>query len=409
MSTNKSKSEISDNTIDGALSHANVIKDNGKIESQQNNNTVSDKENNNQIIQGNSNNIYQINETPPQENISVEIKVSKIYQASNLLDSSVDKSEKIENLKEETDIEFIITGSIKNTRHKRKVKAIEKLLQELGCDPTLVIDDVDEGSLKFVLKGSPEGLERIERLFNSGELTEIFDVPIESVEFIGPEKEKLAFTIAGDISYTDVAKLKTAVTGVDETELLIQKIRPNKGDKKLNFSRSDLNKIKMSILNVTNNTITLNNEIYQVRNITAVGKYRIKPNYFFKLNFIIICVILSLIGIELMKSNPDVKWFTFSVIFLAACGIIERFTKSKRYGIAIETNAGMSKLLISKDKSLINRILNTIAEIMNNQDKPANYTFKVSNEDVVNQNSSFAIGFDTKYSRLTDEVRKTRV
>lgn len=94
---------------------------------------------------------------------------------------------------------------------------------------------------------------------------------------------------------------------------------------------------------------------------------------------------------------------------MAACGIIERFTKSKRYGIAIETNAGMSKLLISKDKSLINRILNTIAEIMNNQDKPANYTFKVSNEDVVNQNSSFAIGFDTKYSRLTDEVRKTRV
>ncbi|WP_202223427.1 pentapeptide repeat-containing protein [Okeania sp. KiyG1] len=245
MSTNKSKSEISDNTIDGALSHANVIKDNGKIESQQNNNTVSDKENNNQIIQGNSNNIYQINETPPQENISVEIKVSKIYQASNLLDSSVDKSEKIENLKEETDIEFIITGSIKNTRHKRKVKAIEKLLQELGCDPTLVIDDVDEGSLKFVLKGSPEGLERIERLFNSGELTEIFDVPIESVEFIGPEKEKLAFTIAGDISYTDVAKLKTAVTGVDEKELLIQKTRTYQGNEKLNLRGANLSEANL--------------------------------------------------------------------------------------------------------------------------------------------------------------------
>ncbi|NET25821.1 pentapeptide repeat-containing protein [Okeania sp. SIO1I7] len=251
MSTNKSKSEISDNTIDGTFSHANVIKDNGKIESQQNNNTVSDKENNNQIIQGDGNNIYQINESPSQENISVEIKVSKVYQANNLLDSSVDKSEKIENLKEETDIEFIITGSIKNTRHKRKVKAIEKLLQELGCDPTLVIDDVDEGSLKFVLKGSPEGLERIERLFNSGELTEIFDVPIENVEFIEPEKEKLEFTIAGDISYTDVAKLKAAVTGVDQKELLIQKIRTYQGYKKLNLSEANLSEANLIEANLS--------------------------------------------------------------------------------------------------------------------------------------------------------------
>ncbi|MGK7919147.1 MAG: pentapeptide repeat-containing protein [Trichodesmium sp.] len=149
-------------------------------------------------------------------------------------------SKKVANLKEEIEIEFIITGSIKNTRRKQKVKAIQKLIQELGCDPTLVIDDVDEGSLKFVLKGYSEGLKRIEKLFNSGELTEIFDVPIESVEFIEPEKEKLAFTITGDISDTDLAKLKAAVTGVDEKELLIRKIITHQGNKKLNLSGADL-------------------------------------------------------------------------------------------------------------------------------------------------------------------------
>ena len=148
----------------------------------------------------------------------------------------------------------------------------------------------------------------------------------------------------------------------------------------------------MSKLNVTNNTITLDNIVFQVRNITAVGKYRIKPKFFFKLSFIIICVILSLVGIEWVKSNPDVKWFTFSVIFLAACGIIERFTKAKRYGITIETNAGSTKLLTSKDESLINRIINTIAEIMNNQDQPANYTFNVSDGDIINQSGSFENG-----------------
>ncbi|NEO52403.1 MAG: hypothetical protein F6K54_04505 [Okeania sp. SIO3B5] len=149
----------------------------------------------------------------------------------------------------------------------------------------------------------------------------------------------------------------------------------------------------MSTLNITNNTITLDNKVYQVRNITSVGKYRIKPNYFFKLNFIIICVILSLVGIEWMKSNPDVKWFTFSIIFVTALGIIERFTKAKRYGITIETNAGSTKLLKSKDESLIDTIINTIAQVMNNQDKPVNYTYNISDGDIVNMNGTFENGF----------------
>ncbi len=151
----------------------------------------------------------------------------------------------------------------------------------------------------------------------------------------------------------------------------------------------------MSTLNVTNNTITLDNKVYQVRNITSIGKYKIKPNYFFKLKFLIICVVLSLLGIAWMINTPDGKWFTFSftfgAIFLAALGIRERLT-AKRYGITIETNAGSTRLLTSNDESLINRIINTIAEIMNNQDKPANYTFNVSDGDIINQSGSFENG-----------------
>ncbi|MDJ0557374.1 MAG: hypothetical protein QNJ68_23580 [Microcoleaceae cyanobacterium MO_207.B10] len=163
-------------------------------------------------------------------------------------------------------------------------------------------------------------------------------MPIESVNLIEPEKEKLAFTITGDISYTDVAKLKAAVTGVNDKELLSPKIRTNQSGKNLNFSRVnlsgyDLNKTKTSILNLTNKTITLDKTVYQVINITSVRKYRIKPNYFFKLSFIFVGLILSLFGIEWMKSNPDVKWFTFSVIFLTAWGIIELwyYHRNKRW------------------------------------------------------------------------------
>lgn len=73
-----------------------------------------------------------------------------------------------------------------------------------------------------------------------------------------------------------------------------------------------------------------------------------------------------MVGIEWVKSNLDVKWFIFSVIFLVVCGIIEWFIKVKRYGIIIEINAGSIKLFIFKDESFINRIINIIVEIMNN-------------------------------------------
>ncbi len=223
MSSNKSTSEIDSNDFNAPVSmQTNVVEDNGQVKSQQNNNRT-DKENNNQIIQGDKNIIIQVNNNH----------------------STAEASEKIANPKEEKNIAFIITGSL-NITQKHTLKAIEKHLQKIAADTELTIVDIDEGSLKFVLKGSPEGLKRIEESFNSGELTEIFDVPIESVEFIEPEKEKLAFTITGDISYTDVAKLKAAVTGVDEKELLIRKIRTDGGEKKLNLSGADLGRADLS-------------------------------------------------------------------------------------------------------------------------------------------------------------------
>ena len=151
----------------------------------------------------------------------------------------------------------------------------------------------------------------------------------------------------------------------------------------------------MSRLNITNNTITLDSKVYQIRNVTSVGKYRIKPSDIFKLNFIIICGVLGWFGIALINSNPDMsapKWFAGIVIFLAASGIIERFTKAPKYGLSIETNAGSTKLLISKDEKLIDEIIYTITQIMNNLDKAVNYSFNIADGDIINQSGNFETG-----------------
>ena len=148
----------------------------------------------------------------------------------------------------------------------------------------------------------------------------------------------------------------------------------------------------MSTLSITNRTLTLGSTVYQVSNITSVGKYRIKPNHIFKLRFIIICSFLSWLGIYFIKNNSDdliLKWLTWGVIALVVLGFLERFTKSKKYGLSIETNSGGARLIASRNEKLIDEIIDKLMEIMNNRNAPVHYTFNVADGDIINQSGLF--------------------
>lgn len=79
-------------------------------------------------------------------------------------------------------LSFAIAGSIENI-DKHKLDAIVALLQKLGGDTSIEILDIDEGSIKVILGGSLEALERIEALFRSGELSEVSGISVQDVHF----------------------------------------------------------------------------------------------------------------------------------------------------------------------------------------------------------------------------------
>jgi uncharacterized protein YjbI with pentapeptide repeats len=80
-------------------------------------------------------------------------------------------------------LSFAIAGSIDNIE-KHKLDVIVALLQKLGGDTSIEILDIDEGSIQLILGGSPEGLDRIEALFKSGELSAISDILVQDVHFL---------------------------------------------------------------------------------------------------------------------------------------------------------------------------------------------------------------------------------
>ncbi|MGD1713345.1 pentapeptide repeat-containing protein, partial [Dapis sp. BLCC M172] len=183
----------------------------------------------NENIQGNNNNV-------DKSDVKVDVTVNLVKNKSPI-EKTLDGCQEED---EEYEISYIISGTAKR-KDKTTLKAIEKHLRGILNAASLTIYDIDEGSMKLFFNGTQEDLEKLENSFKSGELTDIFDIPIEDVSFVEDNKQKLALTIAGNVSYTDIAKLKSALTGVEQKEILVQKIRSNRKEFKiLNLAKADL-------------------------------------------------------------------------------------------------------------------------------------------------------------------------
>lgn len=88
----------------------------------------------------------------------------------------------------EKQLTFVLTGTIGDV-NKAKLRAIQAHLRKISGDAELTIIDVEEGSIKLKLDGSPESLKKLKELFKSGELNDVLDIPVEDVYFASAETE----------------------------------------------------------------------------------------------------------------------------------------------------------------------------------------------------------------------------
>lgn len=84
--------------------------------------------------------------------------------------------------KSEQFVAFAISGKISSST-TAEIQAIVQLLRQKTGDDSIDVAFFREGSIKLILSGSPEGLERLQALFESGELG---DLEIPLVENVRP-------------------------------------------------------------------------------------------------------------------------------------------------------------------------------------------------------------------------------
>jgi hypothetical protein len=109
---------------------------------------------------------------------------------------------------------------------------------------------------------------------------------------------------------------------------------------------------------------------------------------------------LGLMGIYWTKGYLDtsltrgIRHFFGGMIAIAILGSLERLIKPKRYGITLETNAGSSRIVTSRDEALIDEIISKIIEVLNSEDESIGYNFNIDVDDkyIVNQRGFFENG-----------------
>jgi uncharacterized protein YjbI with pentapeptide repeats len=96
-----------------------------------------------------------------------------------------------ESCKEHRQAAFVIQGSFTNLTPTdlAKLQAVVRVLQQLAGDASLTVVDILEGSIRLVLEGSEAGVERLQELFDSGQLTKILSVPVIAVEPVEVETQ----------------------------------------------------------------------------------------------------------------------------------------------------------------------------------------------------------------------------
>lgn len=144
-------------------------------------------------------------------------------------------------------VAFAIAGSIEEI-DKHKLDAIVTLLQNLSGDTTIAIVDIDTGSIKLILSGSSEALEKIESLFKSGELSEELRDLVLDVHLLEKNEQVLLLQKHGgaalNLSKTNLSKANLTGTDLSGANLCEANLRGT------NLSRTNLSEANLSRANL---------------------------------------------------------------------------------------------------------------------------------------------------------------
>lgn len=127
---------------------------------------------------------------------------------------------------------------------------------------------------------------------------------------------------------------------------------------------------KPSFLTLTPRTIQLGHgsEVFQLRNLTRIGKYKVLEKRFPILGIVFLAIIgLAIIGLgALIASGIGPTFFGILILFIAGYGIWSRIQPGT-YAFGFETNSGTVRYLYAKDHDFIEKIVDVVTQYIESE------------------------------------------
>jgi hypothetical protein len=220
---------------------------------------------------------------------TMESVISDVVNETNSTDNSIR-------------LAFAITGTVNQIDHA-KLKAIVKVLRQLTGDDLIEIVDIQEGSIKLILTGTPEALAKIQTLYRSGKLSEIKGISVVSTsfeDFSGANLSGVDFSGA-NLSGVDFSGANLIRTNFRKANLSGANLS-GANLSRTNFRRADLSGANLSGANLSR--ASLGKASLEGANFSGTNLDRIKSgiNYSSPIQFL---VYLSLVMLLLFISDAE--------------------------------------------------------------------------------------------------------
>ncbi|NEP29070.1 MAG: hypothetical protein F6K49_46825 [Moorea sp. SIO3I6] len=156
---------------------------------------------------------------------------------------------------------------------------------------------------------------------------------------------------------------------------------------------SDPTEVKTSFLKIRGKTLIFGNVVYQIDNIASIGLVNLSKNTTEKKPMSNVFIALFVILILLFISSVYYGFFSKIIVFIIAIGawLIYDYNKTitktiEKYGMTIYTNSGLKKILVSRDKEFIKKVILNLYSVMNSNE-PKAITFNFENKSIEIQNN----------------------
>lgn len=135
-----------------------------------------------------------------------------------------------------------------------------------------------------------------------------------------------------------------------------------------------------SNLYITEKTVKYSGQVYQLNNITQVGKYKISQR---RWSTAIVAILIGVGGIAIAGQRGGEPVGAGMIGFALILLLWNVFRKTK-YLLRLETSSGSAELFTSKDESFIDQLISTISEVMERQDEGTNIIAYTDKSKIVN-------------------------